>query len=229
MAGLGGVRDSLRRTPVKIDRQYLPIVDICPKDKDTHRAVLTHLLLERIDGANGRLSASDGFMLAVVPVTLDDDDVPGLVHADALTSAAKDCPKREGVVTLYVLEDIVRSVGHACFPRTRGVSEYDTFPDLSRVIPRNAHVKASELTGAQTALNPTYLMKAHKALGGIGTVLWPTGPMTPIVVTPVVKAGGRGGYSAFQSDGLPVLPYAVVMPMHVTGGIARPKGRETAA
>lgn len=199
---------------MKIDRAHLAIVDVCPKDKDTARSVLTHLLLERLEGSSGRLVAADGFFLVAVPVTLDPDDVPGMVHPEALKMAARDCPRREGTVTVYVLEDIVRSVGGACFPRTRGLGAFDRYPDLNRVIPRHAHTKAAARTGAQTAINPEYLIKAHKALGGDGTVLWPTGPTSPIVVTPVISNGERSLKGPdFEANGMPKLPFAVVMPM----------------
>lgn len=214
---------------MKIDRQYLPVVDIAYKSKDIEdRPNLQHLMLERIEGDKGRLIAADGFMLAVVPVTLHEDDVPGPIHPEALKAAAKDCPKREYEVTVYALDDIVRSVGHACFPRTRGWTERTRYPDIARIVPRDAHIKATDRTGAQCALNPEYLLKVHKALGGLGTVLWPTGPNSPIVVTPIIS-GGDGGYSRFEADGLPKLPYAVVMPMHVASGIGLPKERDHAA
>lgn len=69
--------------------------------KDESRPALNHILIERTgnegftqdgyDGPNGIAIAANGLMIAVVPVELENGDVPGLVRADVLQAAFKGC------------------------------------------------------------------------------------------------------------------------------------------
>lgn len=221
---------------MKIAREHLGITAVALSDKDatSYRPALAHLLLRRTGETSGELVAADGFMLAVVPVSLDADDVPGLIHPEALKAAAKDSPKREPEVTVYVLEDIVRSVEHACYPRVRTINGEtpmaNKYPDISRIVPRDVPVSGQNHQAMPTSLNFKYLDLLGKALGGLGVTLWPNpiGTSGPLVVTPVTGRGDAGSFRA----GLPVAPYGVLMPMHTSGSVSTTIARsreETAA
>ncbi len=216
---------------MKIDRDYLPIAALAMRALDCtgqRTAPLTHLLVVRDSETAGRLVAANGFMLAVVPVTLSAADVAGLVHPEALKSAAKDTPKREYNVELNLSADTVISKAGASFPRVRAVAgcipKAKDYTDISRVVPRGVTTRTHEQPAQPLSFNFQCLDMIGRALGGSGVTLWPNpiGPTGPVVIFPL----GRSAQGSRFENGLPVAPYAVLMPMY---GACAPKVSETAA
>lgn len=207
---------------MKINREHLAITAIAMNPKtavSARHAPLTHLLVVRDSETTGRLVAADGFMLAVVPVSLDADDVAGLVYPDALRSAIRDVSKREYEFKVTLTDVAVISVVGASFPRIRVINgdtpKTEDYTDISRITPRNVDVGGRDQVVTPLSFNSRYLDMLGKALGGCGVTLFPNpvGPTGPVVVFPLLSSG----YGCrFNGMGMPVAPYGVLMPMHST-------------
>lgn len=105
----------------------------------TGRLVLSELRLERDSAAMGRLIASDGKALAIVPVDLDADDAAGPVSVDVMKHARKDVPKRfrdhTSAVRLNGNAKIMSKDGTIEMPRT-AIDPPNSYPNLDTVIPK---------------------------------------------------------------------------------------------
>lgn len=206
---------------MKMARQYLPIVDVCLKPKEAGgRETMMHLFLEREhddpECMTGRLCAADGFILAVVPVTLGPDDVPGLIFADALRQVAKASIYPE--LELTVTADAVVAPNGARQPRYHGSVNAETqWFGYRRITPVGVADALGMMAKRPLAVNPVLTAKLGKALGEPFVILWPNpeGDQHPVVVTPAPQV--RPNELPFDPEtGLPTLPYGVQMPAHVT-------------
>lgn len=175
----------------------------CSDDKD-RRSILSPYL-ER-DGDGGKLIATNGRIIAVVPVECDDGDTAGYLPA----SCIKDARKR-GLVELGEKATIP---GVSIYERNPG---NETFPNWKAVIPDNKGVKIVRL-----CLDPAFLKDLADAMGTAGVALEiPIGNYgdgtsragsdncvkEPVVVRP---ADARGCHSASPEA------IGVIMPIRIT-------------
>jgi hypothetical protein len=131
--------------------------------KDDLSPALTHVWVERPDAdkpTEGLAVACDGRILAVVPVALDAEDVPGFVPVAALKQARR-LAKRSADVQIALTDEWCRveSVS-ASYVYPRNVD--GVFPNWRRVVP-----KVPDEGGdiPHVALDTKYLLRLSKALG----------------------------------------------------------------
>lgn len=117
------------------------------KEKDARRG----LAFVHLDAKKSRLEASDGKILAVVPVEGCEGDTSGPVTAEALKMARS---VNKGHVIGISANGTLKLDTGAEFPRP----EAPTFPDVDRVTPDPAHARI--LLG----INPELLRRLHLAI-----------------------------------------------------------------
>jgi len=172
--------------------------------KDDHNGTLQHVSVERLDETSGLAIAADGWMLAVVPVELDEDDVPGLVHWTILAGARKHqgaAGKRDPWLVLMLDDSTVSYPDGARMPRTPCVRE---FPNWRGILEQ---VSTGEALALQSALglNPALLAALGCALGL---------PEGPLLLAPSTPSGPILVETERADDnGNPTPPYGLLMPM----------------
>jgi hypothetical protein len=180
--------------------------------QDNIRPVLRHVLVRRVDEkGNGELVAADGYLLAVVPCRLEEDEPDGMVLAELFEKAIKAMPKvisRRGTEALMRLEvDTVRLLdGSVHRRRDESIGALPAYPDFARVIPTRAPVETRDARAF--ALDPKQLTRMHRALGGQ--------PMA-LTLSPPGTHGERGARLletvAPSAGGAPTPPFGVIMPL----------------
>ena len=152
----------------------------------------------QLDVERKRIVATDGRILACVPVEVEDGDTSGRVSPEALKASRK-ASGPLGVPTLACGERLITSDG-TLFKRP----DNDSFPPVDQVIPEYRPGTAGTVS---ICLDPALLMALAKALGngknhGISlTINLPTGKergasagysLEPVVVTTESCPGGIG-------------------------------------
>lgn len=178
---------------------------IARRDKwSENRPILTHVLIERIgDSENGLAIASDGFCMAIAPVTLAADDVPGVVRGDLFALAAR------AKSWLGLRAEAVLFEDGTLYPRTWTIKPGQAYPDWRR---------AAKKAECKPALNPTFALdpvlfgRLREALGikvgkdgAMGARFTIAAPNAPILI----EAMGDG-----RKEGVLTPPYGYLMPMH---------------
>ena len=184
-----------------------------------------------IDGFKpGLAMATDGFILAVVPVQIADYDQVGLVGRDAF-KAAFDAARRMRIDPVEMKLDLPDYVGLADGSMVRrfenGVSSHDfgRFPDVSPVIPKRMKAVDREITGRHLMaanFNYAYALRLIKSIGckwsdrGQGA----KGDHFPRLVFGRVDGNGSTCEPiVVESQGVSmgeefVPPFGILMPMH---------------
>lgn len=186
---------------MRIAREY-KIWETVQDAKSLYREYLGEVLIQRLDDTRGLAIATDGSMLAVVPVELDKNDVPGLIRADLLKLAAKVTPRSFGDVALALVseDDVVLPGDGSTHKRTNYAGA--RYPDISRVVPAYPHKPAGYAPPFDAAL----LGKIVRALG-----------IEKIALTPNAKSTGPMIVSGIHADRTPgtrpVAPYGILMPL----------------
>jgi len=165
------------------------------------RPLLGHVLIKRTNVDSGMAVASDGFILAVVPVTLDESDRVGLVSAKYLRESLK---AAKG--TPISLNDTNVGNSKGLFPRYEwdidGNSEY---PEYQNIIPKPPMGSTVNVLG----INLKLLTRVTQAIGS----------PKPIILT---LCGGNVSLLLVEhhlrENGVPVPPFGLVMPMHIDPG-----------
>lgn len=174
---------------MRIDKEYRIEKTACA---DRERRGLCDAYLDADDLERPVLVSTDLLVMAIVPVTLDDDDTTGNVPLKALDLARKE--KRDA---LYLSANGDIKLGNdVSMPRGEGV-----FPDYKRLSSVPGEV-TREIT-----LNPNLLLRACQAIGiskskRDGVTLVIRGDMDPIIVKPSLRDGTVENKA-----------YAIVMPM----------------
>ncbi len=122
-----------------------------------------------LDTAKGRLVATDGSILAIVPCEIADDDADGLIPLEAIDRARK-----------LAIGGIVRAKCNGKAEQSDGSSFQrpdHRFPDYSGIIPKEAG-------SVRVSLNADSLLRLAQALGGKTVTLEIGEPGTPIRVRP---------------------------------------------
>lgn len=175
----------------------------CSDDKDRHS--IQDPYLDR-SGTGDRLIATNGRIIAVVPVECDDDDTTGYVP----TACLKEARKRGFVM----LGDKATVPGISEHPRNLGEN---TFPNWKAVIPNNSDVKTVRLV-----IDPAYLKDLADAMGTAGVAL-------EIPISNCADGSIRAGKDNCITDPIIVRPatargftpaepeaMGVIMPMRIT-------------
>ncbi len=126
---------------------------------DAMRPVLANAWLET---GKSRLLASNSYMLAVVPVEVEEGDVDGPVSGEALVSARK-LAKHE--TPNIACNGSLEVQGGPTFPRP--ASEGMKFPDADQVWPA-AYDGEAGVDFYEVGFNPTLLLELCKAIGLVG-------------------------------------------------------------
>lgn len=182
----------------------------------------------------GLAMATDGFILAVVPVLVDDLDDLGLVSAVAF-KAAFAAARRMRVDPVVLKLDLPLYVGLADGSMVRrygadvDAGSFSRFPDVDPVIPKRSQIGDREVQGRHlmsVAYNPGLINRLCKSIGckianrGVGS----KGDNYPRLVFGGVDNGGSTcdpivieSQSASMADDF-VPPFGLIMPMHSSGG-----------
>ncbi len=114
-----------------------------------------HISAMHLDAAKRVLVATNGHMLASVPVTVDTDDHAGPVTVEALKAARKSAGKGDPILLVNGAQQIP---GGASFPRPSGF----TFPPYEAILPKYKRGDDGTLT---IGLNASYLRALADAIG----------------------------------------------------------------
>lgn len=149
---------------MKFEPQYFPEESA---SRDETRA---HLIHPHLDVAGKRLVATDGHMLACIPVTIEPGDIAGSIPREALREARSVASKR-GVNAPY----LNRNGRKEKLPRVRagkklldtGGAIYrrpapTTFPHWEALLPK---VEPGQKGTVTIGVNPNLLVRAAKAIG----------------------------------------------------------------
>ena len=177
--------------------------------KDKSRACLMEPYIEIREGGFARIAATDGKILAVLPVECEDGEVSGYVSAEALKAARKGkLPEAE-----IHCNGALQVQGGATFPRMD--SETFKFPKIDAVIvPPNEEIHGCQRV--RLVINTALLSRLAEALGSDAVVLElqaeesTRGPLGLVVNRPIrVEPTSEG-----HGDHLPCAgAFGVIMPM----------------
>jgi hypothetical protein len=182
---------------MKMNKQYIP--EACVSKDDT-RPVLTEINVTSINDPGAFESqhvamASNGFVAVAVPVELEDDDIPGLVSAEAFRQARK-LGKKNDPIHMVLLEGTVRLDNGVELPRPEG-----TFPDLMRVVPDTSMAERTDKP--MFAISTEYVANLGKAMGSGSVVIERFQHTSPLVLYPTPSRSNRMILDA---------PFGVLMP-----------------
>jgi DNA polymerase III sliding clamp (beta) subunit (PCNA family) len=191
---------------MRIDRDYR-IWEATAKDDS--RPMLQEVLIERTEERmsaiggryNGVAVACDGFVLAIVPVWLDNEDVPGPVKADLLADAVKRWPIKAGAPEIQLGETEVSymsKTGRVTAARSSG----GTFPDYRKIVPEKRYCKEKR-KGQTFAINPKLLQRLASALGVTYPKFTVAKRFDPIIIETHVGQGREL-----------MVPFGLLMPAH---------------
>lgn len=213
--------------------------------KDDSRAALRYVSLQPDQGVDpdpdgwitGRAYATDGFILAVVPVQLFKDDIAGLISADVMRQAFKASKRFKLADVSIVLDQPGYAVlqDGAMLPRWDNQGDGDlSYPDVAGFVPskrptvadrqgRGFHLMAA-------GLSPSYYARVVKAIGcqsathGRGSA---HGSVFPRLVFGSVGAHGSTSDPVMVEpqdhsvSAVFVPPFGLIMPMYSGNGSGR--------
>ncbi len=163
---------------------------------DGLRQILEYVNVMQFEGVDVAVAAN-GYMMAIVPVTMEPGDLPGLVHGDLFRYARK---HDYGEVGLTLDAEFVRFGNGWRAPRFNGDPPAKPFPDIGKVIDL---ARKSEPAAPNVALNPSLLKTLCKAIGAehSGVVITQSHPEGPLLISDI------------QSDAPYIPPFGILMPM----------------
>ena len=138
----------------------------------------------------GRIVATDGHRLLVVPVELDDDDTMGSIPISAFVLARKGTLKHFGEIIIYCTEGVCSMTDGGTVPR----------PDNGR-LPDWRKIVAYPPVTQEISFNPTLLLSLCKAMGTSDRVTLKI-PITP--GKPIHLAGRTSHHQAENSILMPM-------------------------
>jgi hypothetical protein len=170
--------------------------------KDDSRPVLQNIYVERLDGNKGVAVATDGCMMAVVPVELSDEDVPGLVPGTCVQDAIKTW-KKFGKVDIILKEGEVSYLGKSGIVTAKRLDA--KFPDWQKLVP----TKPEDQPVGMFSIDPSRLAALCDAIGANCSNVVPkltrTGRNSPIIV------------ETWINGNTPCAPFGILMPMEGKG------------
>jgi DNA polymerase III sliding clamp (beta) subunit (PCNA family) len=173
--------------------------------RDVTREKLMHAWL---DVGKQRLVATDGHVLATLPVTLDEGDVSGVVPGEALKAAYKACQvNRHSEVLVQAKIDHLQ-MGNVAVSRPKLEDDHILAGDgVENVFPK---FSAGDENTVTIALNVDLLVACARAIGEKHvrlTIRVPWSPFDPFLVEPNVTSDSKMGPRAV------LMPVDVVMPI----------------
>ncbi len=132
------------------------------------------LVISNVNVANGRAYATDGYIMARVPVELEDGDQDGLLSVEAIKEASK--ANRTILANSVVTVTATKTGAQTTYARPM----LGEFPNCDQIIP-------TEPGPFKVCLDAILLAKLAEAMGTDGTVtlhLHPDNPLAVIYVTP---------------------------------------------
>lgn len=158
--------------------------------KDKTRAAICN---PWIDAEHGKLIATNGMAMAVIPVGLDESDESGHIPCDAFKQARKGA---RGEVSMLCNGNVTLPTG-AILPRDKSENP----PNWQAVMPHEPKVNM------RISLNAAMLAKLAEAMGTEGITLEIDAPDSPVIVKPA--------YAGRFSEAKPVCPDAIgiIMPI----------------
>lgn len=168
--------------------------------KDKNRHVIAETYLDIADG-KGVLVATDGRILAAVPVALDAADVAGYVSHACLKAARKTAPRGDDAIV--TLNGVATFHDGSTMPRT--VDNADSkYPNWRQVVPAPYEAPAIVIR-----LDALRLWKLAQAMGTQAVCLTIQAPDKPFLVTP--QSGGK--YSGYCAAPVCMEARGVIMPI----------------
>lgn len=169
-------------------------VELCASD-DPARYSINNLYLDTKIEGHPFLVATDGRMMAVIPVALEEGDEAGFVTAESLKAARKLTTTKAETISLSANGSLKLANGVA-FPRPAEGGDNGTYPNWRAVLPDGKNRKFS------VALDAELLVKIQRAMGASGVHLHFTDDVGPILVGP----------SSCKTEDS---PFGVLMPMRM--------------
>lgn len=163
--------------------------------------------LNKPEDINGVAVATDGFMLAIVPVQIDNEDVTGLIHKDTFKQALKG--SKSGFARLSLQEKFVELPNGNLIKRDF-IGTYPMF--LGVLTEERDEVVKVEPYPASIHLDVKLLFTLAQAIGihgsrysGAHISIYPSASSgnQPIYITTAKKASGRW-----------MPPFGIIMPVH---------------
>lgn len=182
---------------MRMDASYR-IENLCDHD-DGGRSVLEYVNITTWQG-NPVAVAADGYCLAIVPVEMEPNDLPGLVHWTVFEGARDE---RDRDIVLMLGADTIGMIDGWTAPRLMH-SEPLVFPDVVKVIPDLTNMPEA---WPAFAVNPQLMVKIAEAIGSRFVVCHRGGP--PNDIAPLLAP-------RFW-DGVPEPPFGVCMPAKFGG------------
>ena len=156
--------------------------------KDECRQVITNV---QLDKKNNCLIATDGKILAIVPVETDIDDISGPVSPEAFKNARKGVSKKQrednAEINIACKQKELKVYGKNDVTTMQRPNMNLNYPNYKQIIPRN------EAT-IKIIFNPEYLLRIAKAIGSSESVtLEIVDELSPITVYPNQKGNDAFG------------------------------------
>lgn len=200
---------------MRIDRKYRP--ELC-SDHFGMRPELSYVNVTTFNGIDVAIGA-DGFILAVVPVEMEPDDFPGLVPHSCFTYARKFSSGDFSSMILGAYEVMFSNNWSAPRSMHSKFNKPMEFPDIGKIAARTK----GDLQPV-FGVNPKLLTTAAKAIG--------YDPFQSPIYIHRDRDTGPLVIALEYQDGVPVPPFALVMPLHLSGlpgaQMAEPKRKRVA-
>lgn len=181
--------------------------------EDATRSAIAEPFLD-ITNNRGTLIATNGRILAQIPVEVDDADVAGYVSEAVLKSARKQAGKLD--TALVSANGVARLADGSTMPRHGGANAADRFPNWRQVVPQNpAAIMILQL-------DAKLLWQLAQAMGTEGVRLVIEGARKPVTVEPC--GAGRHGEFKPVCDGARgvIMPIAPAEKCHAETGLPMP-------
>lgn len=186
---------------MKIDKRYRP--ELCAEKHDSYRPALAYVNLATFNGMDVAIGA-DGYICSVVPVEMGPDDARGLVHWSIFQYARRlPIAKSSGMIVMDIgAYEVVFTNGWSAPRAMHPKWDELKFPDLTPIVAR----KKGEMQSV-FGVNPDLLSRTASAIGysgAEGLYVHRDSETSPLVV------------ALSYQDGVPVPPFSLVMPLHLS-------------
>jgi DNA polymerase III sliding clamp (beta) subunit (PCNA family) len=146
---------------------------------DATRYAINEPYLEIVEG-KGTLVATNGMIMSMVPVEIEEGDVEGYVNQEAIKASRKTFKPRD--VKTFKASGCIQLFDGQTFPRNGKARDYQ-FPKFRQVIPK------FDKPTIKIGIDATLLARLAEAMGTEGVVLEIQDEFSPILVTPSNSSG----------------------------------------
>ena len=176
---------------------------VCP---DQFRYGLTHIRVD-CQGPSPVLVATNGNILAVVPVELEPGDTEGDLPAAVVAEARKACGRKVERFSVKANGHIeyATKVGTVTLPR----KEFGRFPDWRSVVPDADRLTVGPSKDFRVGIDPSLLLSVSEAIGAGRVELRFGGALDPILVYPC--AGPHNDTAEWRAP----KAWGIIMPVRI--------------